>query len=341
MNGRARAAFTLVELLVVIAIIGILVALLLPAIQSAREAARKTQCINNLKQYGVALHNYESANKAFPPGGRIRVGFIGYVSGHSALLDYLEEAGVSSAYDYSKPWKEQTAELSAVAIKTFNCPSTTEPNPLEHTLLGQVVNNSVYGTSDYIFCKGSNDAWCMFGSGNELLPGPIPYEERGIFMLNDQTSIRKITDGTSQTIAMGEGASGIEFSVCHLAGCTTPALDPNTGNPMPAGAAWIISEPNSTPYYSQGLVTTSSFGCMMEPMNKTPVTDTFVSVLAIGNCSSSADGGPHSTSNFRSPHTGGCNFLYADASVAFVNENIDMLIYRAKSTIAGGEVCSE
>jgi prepilin-type processing-associated H-X9-DG protein len=109
------------------------------------------------------------------------------------------------------------------------------------------------------------------------------------------------------------------------------------GDVLPAGIGWLIGEPNTTPFFSQGLVASSIFACTVEPLNKRPVTDTFFSVVHVLNCKSSLDGGPHSTSNFRSDHAGGGNFLYGDGSVQFVEEGIDMAAYRAASTIQGAE----
>ncbi len=120
--------FTLVELLVVIAIIGILVALLLPAIQAAREAARRTQCINNLKQYGIALQNYHSTNEAFPPGALMKKSPTDvYANANASLLPYFEESALHNLYDPNEQWENQPPGPDATPIAIFKCPSSGTP----------------------------------------------------------------------------------------------------------------------------------------------------------------------------------------------------------------------
>ena len=337
-----QRAFTLVELLVVIAIIGILVALLLPAVQAAREAARRTSCVNNLKQYGLALQSYHATHQLFPPGA-IFQGTDVYVNVNAMLLPYFEEAALDNLYDTSRPWEGQRADVTATVISIFDCPSTAEENPRYHQALAGIVNNLLYGTTDYAFCKGATDAWCVNRPpGNPIEPGDMPHGVRGVFDAQWGAAIRHIVDGTSKTIAVGDASGDRRWRVCHLRGCTTPEVD-RDGEPATAWMGWIIGEPVSTQYYSAGLLATSAFACTVEPMNKFPVTDTFISIIPFytNNCTSSQDGGQSSTSNFRSDHPGGCNFLFVDGSVGFLSEGIDMASYRAQSTIRGEEVVSD
>src|SRR5215213_8362448 len=148
--------FTLVELLVVIAIIGILVALLLPAIQAAREAARRSQCINNLKQFGIGLLNYHNSNNAFPKGWLVKGGADGYfANGNTKILPYLEETSLHSIYDQKKAWYDQSKEVATTVVPIFNCPSTGEPNPYEYLPLKSLIDNWTFATSDYAYCKGN------------------------------------------------------------------------------------------------------------------------------------------------------------------------------------------
>src|SRR5262245_46372200 len=152
-----RRAFTLVELLVVIAIIGVLVALLLPAIQAAREAARRANCVSNLKQFGVAIHTYHDALKTLPPGGcmpprdAIDDNHI-YASFHAMLLPYFEEEGLRNLYDPKENWQHQwggtpvgsvQAVVPATVIPVFMCPSNSGENPYVDQLLNAILKLAV------------------------------------------------------------------------------------------------------------------------------------------------------------------------------------------------------
>src|SRR5262245_8831879 len=139
---KRQKGFTLVELLVVIAIIGVLVALLLPAIQAAREAARRSNCASNLKQFGIALHNYHDALKTFPPGGVVKTAdeIAGdlYASPHTMLLPYFEEQGLKGLYNPNTHWQRQRPEVAAMVIPIYNCPSVSGANPMRDRLLEQI-----------------------------------------------------------------------------------------------------------------------------------------------------------------------------------------------------------
>lgn len=340
LTKRARCGFTLVELLVVIAIIAILVALLLPAVQAAREAARRTQCVNNLRQTGISLQNYLSAHRRFPQGVALRGGLNVFASAYTLILPYLEETALSTQYDQSKQWEDQTALVSATVVPSFHCPSTTEPNPYRYDLLTSFVDNGDYGTTDYAFCKGSSDAWCLRATGADLSPGPMPRAQRGMFDIQWKVTPQRIRDGLSKTIAMGEASGDPYWLLCHRSRCTAADMVPDSSGKVPhAWMGWIISEPSSSAYYHAGLVASSIYACTLEPMNKYPVTDTFIHLLGLGDpqCRSSFQGGQHSTSNFRSSHTGGCEFLFADGAVRLLDEQIDMATYQGLSTIDGGE----
>ncbi|MGD9722322.1 MAG: DUF1559 domain-containing protein, partial [Pirellulales bacterium] len=210
-----RSAFTLVELLVVIAIIGVLVALLLPAIQAAREAARRSSCTNNLKQLGIGLQNYHDTLKTFPPGGvnnYVNPGTI-YSSPHTMLLPYMEEEGLKGLYNPSKQWMEQDPTVVSKVIPVYTCPSNDGPNPyLDEQLhvifvYAQVLYNEM-GVTNYAFCKGVTDAWCVPSDRKPPGPPKISILERGMFDFNWAVNAKRVTDGLSSTIAMGEAAHG-------------------------------------------------------------------------------------------------------------------------------------
>jgi prepilin-type N-terminal cleavage/methylation domain-containing protein/prepilin-type processing-associated H-X9-DG protein len=358
-RSSVRIAFTLVELLVVIAIIGVLVALLLPAIQAAREAARRSQCINNLKQIGIALQNYHNSNKSFPKGWLVKGAPDGfYANANTKLLPYFEESSLHSIYDQKEAWYDQRAEVGSTVIALFNCPSTSEQNPFQHPVLKDILGgsrNSTFGTTDYAYCKGATDAYCVdpssfvLGSNSELKPGPIDRTKQGIFNIQWGASIRHITDGTSKTIAVGDASGDPKWHVCHGRGCTTADLKTEGTGELPfAWFPWIAGQPNSTQYFGSGkFVVTSLFAATVDPMNKYPVTDSYIEISSYYSknpavaCADSRDGGKNFASNYRSDHPGGCNFLMADGSAAFLNESIDFAVYQAKATIAGQEVVSE
>jgi prepilin-type N-terminal cleavage/methylation domain-containing protein len=356
-NVRAEniRAFTLVELLVVIAIIGILVALLLPAIQSAREAARRTQCINHLKQFGLALQNYHSANKSFPQGAIMETPTQVYANANASLLPYFEEAALHSIYNQNKPWEGQGPGVAETPISIFKCPSSGATNPIYDPLMDPKWSppNNKYGITEYAYCMGYTDAFCAQKDAIVIVKaGRVKKEQRGVFGVLWGASIRQITDGTSKTIALGDASGDPKWQVCHLTKCATVAPDPN-GVPTIAAMGWIIGEPNSTSYLPLLGPKASSYACTIEPMNKYPVTDTFLDMgqytsdygkfLTTSNhyCAASYEGGRHSVSNYRSDHPGGCNFVVADGSVTFLSESIDMTAYRARSTIAGDDIFSE
>jgi len=393
-----RKAFTLVELLVVIAIIGVLVALLLPAIQAAREAARRSSCTNNMKQFGVALHNYHNSLKTFPPGGCNNISNVGKImmSPHAMLLPFFEEEGLKGVYDLKKDWYHQTdvrdsnnySVVMQTVIPAFACPSSTGENPIVDKLLNKLLiigaqisipEDQPFGITNYAFCKGVTDAWCWPPFSNDT---KAPFRsERGMFDFNWAVPIRKITDGTSNTIAAGEAASGPNWSVTKTTG---PSRLDRTTIPMPdmfgfrrvAYQFWIASEPSYSPLDMQGFYVASVMACTLEPMNKNPVTgawadvNTLIQTMMPGACNKSipasvatrgktscqpaqnapepnwrdpgtlsgSNCGTHITPNYRSDHNGGANFLFADGSVHFLSEDINMLTYQQLSTIFGNEI---
>lgn len=323
--------FTLIELLVVIAIIAILIALLLPAVQQAREAARRSSCKNNMKQFGLAMHNYHEAHRMFPLGTSVNFAtssgggnFI--TNGLVMMLPYFDQANLSNLYDATRPWEQQSPTVASTVIPTFVCPSNVGNNPItEPALASFIPAGGTFGITTYIMSRGSNVAWCR--TSNQ------PSTVKGMFDINRATRMRDITDGSSNTIAMGEGATGPQFMLCEGQGCNTaPATS------VEASQGWVVAQPPPSDFKA-GLFMgprASVFGSTSDRINKTFTTETVIDLGNFSNCNFGT--GSDATSNFRSQHVGGCHFLYADGSVHFISENIDLGLYQALSTIQGGEV---
>src|SRR5689334_10404673 len=212
-----RRAFTLVELLVVIAIIGLLVALLLPAIQAAREAARRSQCKNNLKQLGLALHNFESARRAFPAG------FISTPKGNvvnadgtgpgwgwgAYILPYLEESSVFQQLDFKSNIEVNLSpnkDLRVVTLQVFRCPSDSVELPMFNVqdASGGTITQAAFG--NYVGVAGTYEvSVCPDGVYPNLDAAGRPEcvhaeNANGVLYRNHQIAIKQITDGLSHTI---------------------------------------------------------------------------------------------------------------------------------------------
>ncbi|MEO6809710.1 MAG: DUF1559 domain-containing protein, partial [Isosphaeraceae bacterium] len=217
-----RRGFTLIELLVVIAIIGVLIALLLPAVQAAREAARRSQCINNLKQMGLALHNYESTNGCFPPSGESTnfsvsppsTQFVDGVAVFPRMLQFIEGNGVFNAINFSLEYnsnsKSNFTAYSSV-VSTFLCPSSPNQSvgrdAIDPQDAGSQAVKTGYGLLDY----GPTCYTDIDPTGTVRSAGtPTPYQNRAFRangLLNQgMTTIAEIRDGTSNTIAIAEDA---------------------------------------------------------------------------------------------------------------------------------------
>ena len=356
MLAKRREGFTLIELLVVIAIIAILIALLVPAVQKVREAAARAQCANNLKQMGLALHNYHDFYKNLPPGFTIQVGSSdptqhANTTGFTYLLPFLEQGNVLTNYDFTMKWYDPVNQPAVQAnLPVFLCPSNNGRQELDLTIYNEAQLPPMCGASDYALCHGMNGS--MFWNWT-LIPTPF----RGIFNIeaegapfaNGKTTARPrmldITDGTSGTVAIGDAASGsVLFS----------AKDPVTGAVQPNGKliqGWGAASVGDTHSYGTGgsyygsvfAVTAQSQTAGLqrpEPMNNIPGTPTLCLPEATGNNSGGSLGSMDFISGFRSNHAGGCNFLFCDGTVRFLGQTIDPVTYQALSTYAGGESVS-
>jgi len=307
---RTFSGFTLVELLVVIAIIGILVALLLPAVQSAREAARRMQCANNLKQMALAAHNYASAMEKFPPGfisnfhnswPQYVPGTVDRISTPFYLLNYLEQDALSDSYvgwevgHHSYTYHVLNRHVLEARIPTYNCPSETPG-----------VWDPVHPAFGVVFAKISYGA--CFGAGSIRTVRSRPYR-RGVFWMNSGTRISDIRDGTTQTIMFSEmvqtssdqdaRAAMYEDILNYIVTVETP----NTSVPDK-------QHPHNPPR------------CVSQPELNEPcviVGDQQDVVMAS-----------------RSRHPGGVQSALADGSVRFIEESVDVLTWRYLGTMDEG-----
>jgi prepilin-type N-terminal cleavage/methylation domain-containing protein/prepilin-type processing-associated H-X9-DG protein len=340
-----RRGFTLIELLVVIAIIGVLVALLLPAVQKVREAAKRGQCQNNLKQLGLALHNYHDSQGCFPPGMVSSVTNISdaEASGFTFLLPFLEQDTTYKIYHFENPWWD-TSNFQAVGtqVKTFFCPSNRDGGLLDLAPYAELWSTDlppVAAGLDYAFCKGANaaltHAWTT-----------IPAEVRGVFAVHQSADldpgvrISDITDGTSSTFAMGDAAAGTPYYLVRdLRHPSQPATD-LSGQTIVLEQSWSAAGIGDVqhPWYGSVFAVTAQYGLAPnprdEPMNRRPATPTLCSGIGRGNNAKGVD----FVGGFRSLHPGGCNFLFCDGGVRFLAETVPADLYRALSTYAGGEV---
>jgi len=340
-----RSAFTLVELLVVVAIIAVLIGLLLPAVQRVREAANRLSCANNLKQMGLALHNYHDTFGSFMPGmvgGSSNDLQDGANGGFVQVLYFLEQDNWLKQWKPLVPWYvEPNFDLVGHQVKTLFCPSNRTSGTMDLGFLVPVAGRPLPNPAscDYLLCKGANAALCLVSQ--------VPMAGRGVFDVNSQTRIRDILDGTSQTIAIGEGAgNNPRYQIRHYYPDTAPATDLFPGQSSLIDQSWSSGPLATRLLNSDGLLEGSCFGVTAqrggfnppfdEPMNNPLV----LAALDFNNdCTNSVTGNGmmDTISGFRSLHPGGCNFLFCDGSVHFIDSGIAPATYRALSTLAGGE----
>ena len=330
--GLRQAAFTLVELLVVIAIIGILVALLLPAVQAAREAARRTQCKNNLKQLALGVLNYESANRRLPPSALVDLsvtstGNNGSWGVHGRILDYLEEESLRQLVDLEEAWDMQQS-ISGVRIAAFQCPSDTKSAELRDPGSGKAL---LYATN-YGFNFGT---WFVFDPQTEE-------GGDGAFYPNSSLPMSRFTDGTSKTVLCAEVKAWQPYT--RNGGPTTTEI-PNT---VEEAAELVASGPQEKgtghTEWPDGRVHHTGITATMPPNTFVPYTDSSgVTVDADYNSWQEGKNGSSGSPTYaiitsRSFHPGQVQVAMVDGSVQSVDDSIDLGLWRAMATRAGQEV---
>ncbi|QDU88615.1 Type II secretion system protein G precursor [Pirellulimonas nuda] len=346
---RSASGFTLVELLVVIAIIGLLIALLLPAVQAAREAARRTQCGSQLKQLGLALHNFEGAQRKLPPGyaslsrttppSPLRDpqtwdappgwGWTAY------LLPYLEETATADQIDYDVPlWAPRHKPAILATIPTLLCPSDPGPkNPFlvvdaagaPVTIAGTTVE---VGRSNYVASHGQESCWGECGATPTTLVftniytsqtkeithnGDVSVVADGPFFRNSDVRFREVTDGLSKTIFLGEHAAELSDKtwVGVVPGGSTPPrfTTPENGADAAATLVLVHGGPSGGELDITGLP-------IIHPVNYPT----------------------YHVGQMYATHPGGGNVCLGDASTRFVSDDVDLILWAEMSSIAEEEV---
>lgn len=305
---KKKRGFTLIELLVVIAIIAILIALLLPAVQQAREAARRSQCKNNLKQIGLALHNYHDNFRAFPPGDVRRTYGSGVQSWTTSqlgwiprILPFLDQAPLYNQINFELEHGVSAAPnnvLRREKLTVVRCPSDSSRQP-----------SADYGPTNYMACRGI----ATTSDGNAAA--------NSMFSMNSVVRIRDMEDGTTNTMMVSETFASAPFCDDQPSGGACPAScltkAPYTGGAQ-QGYSWMYASLYESHY----------FGTVYTPNSDTP------------DCGA----GSSSTAGLlaaRSKHVGGVHVLLGDGAVRFASENIDLSIWQNLGNYADGNVLGE
>ncbi|QDT11960.1 DUF1559 domain-containing protein [Planctomycetes bacterium K23_9] len=328
-----RPGFTLVELLVVIAIIGILVGLLLPAVQSAREAARRMSCSNNMRQIGLALHNYASAYKEqFPNAGYDGIGYLNDYSPQAKLLPFLEQQNLSNLIDFDiqmgHPAKADlpTAlhEAAATIVPTFLCPS--DPESANHSLtLPSGAEIQIAGTN-----YGMNHGSGMDGSFHPVYAGD------GLCWANARIRFASILDGTSNTLVFAETIRGPGSEMANLPNNLATSQSYRSTQ-IPSD---YLAQIDSDDYESIFAATSTWNGARHEYWLRGTVPSGPLLVGRLPPNSRVPDFNYRSSkiNSARSRHTGGAMAVFADGSVHFVTDSIDREVWHASWTRHGNEV---
>jgi prepilin-type N-terminal cleavage/methylation domain-containing protein len=324
-RARCAAGFTLVELLVVIAIIGILVALLLPAVQMAREASRRSSCLNNLRQLALAMHNYESAHSVFPSVGITATNGSQYAfSPIAKVLPFCEQANLQNLVNFDVALMTGTGgtqklnppqqEAAKTAVGLFLCPSDSGPTEFDF-------NSAKWGGNNYMVNMGTATAGYSFAAEND-----------GLFWYGSRNRFAEILDGSANTLLLSEAIRGNNKETTASApvdkrrqyasfgGSST--VNPTVEAQCAVCSRWAGNRGGSWLWGREFLV---AFNTLRQPNAK--VTDCGVN-----------GAGAFKASSY---HPGGVNVSRGDASGGFVRDNIDLALWQALSTRAKGEATAD
>ena len=329
-----RRAFTLIELLVVIGIIGVLIALLLPAVQKVREAGNRITCSNNLKQIALALHNYESARGYFPPAFKGDGSPIAYFASWSVLAElnpYLEQTAIYNRMDLTLQTFESTIPFNITgpnqyavqqSVKLFLCPS----DKMRPVTMGTAYGVPVLGPTNYAFCNGSGTN------------GGSPWDADGPFIARRTMRLADLVDGSSNTAMLSESILGegtesatgappapLETVYAYLSG------QPLSESACARAALWNVERLRGY-MWASGEIRCASYNHYLPPNSPTP--DCITNDVNTGYTSTGFRGA-------RSKHDGGVNLLLGDGSARFVANTISLTSWRAVATRAGNEVIAD
>jgi prepilin-type N-terminal cleavage/methylation domain-containing protein len=322
---ESRSGFTLIELLVVIAIIAVLIALLLPAVQQAREAARRTQCKNNLKQIGLALHNYHDTANAFPPSLCLTLSGadFGEWGPQARLLPYLDQANLQNLINFSQPYDTQL-NVVKTRVAVYMCPSEINDrgsfeDGIDQYPLNYAANMGTWRVYDPVTGLGGN----------------------GAFAPNTRLSMRDFTDGSSMTSAFSE----VQAFQAILKEGGSPTATPPASPAVVGGWSGASFEPaNGHTEWVEGRVHQDGFTSTFVPNSKVLHTDSgevFDIDYTSAEEADSTTAPTYAAITSRSYHVGIVNTLLMDGSVRTISSNIDLNVWRALGTRSGGEIVGE
>jgi len=326
---RIARGFTLIELLVVIAIIAVLISLLLPAVQSAREAARRSQCVNNLKQIALSMHNYHDVYEALPLGRTLQAGTYRPFSQFARILGYMEQKNVFDTLNFSVgSYDMPNVTGAATTVSSFLCPSDANVQ----IPIGLVAPGFASAGINYRANEGTSVAMWYGAEDTANVNNDKVAPPNGLFFSSQRIRLADVVDGTSNTAAIAEHVMG-DFNnaiVTELADTFRPGTFPNTSEEAfqlcrsfdirnlsfqgysNVGAPWTYGYHSTTSYWHSG--PPNSRSCMFPPSRIATTTN--------------------------SRHPGGVNVALADGSVRFVKNTVNPVTWRALGTRNGGEVIS-
>ena len=330
MNARRRQGFTLVELLVVIAIIGILIALLLPAVQAAREAARRSECTNKLKQIGLALHNYHDTYRTFPAGAYCRPnsgtdcsGLEWRATGFVSILPFMEQTALADLYNVNcgtggcndtSGDTPQSAFLAQTNLGCYLCPSRTLRDYACNPRNGHLDDSDVGNTYASSYCFNSGRKWG--GGGEDYFARSVASRDlkrAGPFSANSVTPMAKIRDGTSNTLMVGEAEQDDSDTNYTAIGITDSSILTRRHAYWTEGRHHVMRSTELPPYPTIG-------ECYVRYAPSSWVECNY---------------------GFGGPHPGGVNMALCDASVRFVSETVDLPTWRNLGPMMDGNTIGE